>query len=178
MPCFSLDGERIGAARLGDAMSHIRAPSRLAVAALACVLAGGCSVFRQDPKPSTATATPAASAARAPVAMPAAAASAAGWGPVAVHLDPEAMVGQAWTFPSADPLLYRDIRFVFKRDRIEASNAREHAVGTWSVENDKLCVTLNLGSSGSACYYVTGTPPGDLQIRALPDGERVPLKIQ
>jgi hypothetical protein len=176
MPCFSLDGEPGGAARLGAAMSDIRVSSRLAAAAFACVIVGGCSMLRQDARP--ATAAPVAAAARTPAAVPAAPASAAGWGPVVVHLDPEAMVGQAWTFPSANPLLYRDIRFVFKRDRVEASNAREHAVGTWSVENDKLCVTLNMGSAGSACYYVTGTPPADLQIRALPDGERVPLKIQ
>ena len=87
------------------------------------------------------------------------------------------MVGQTWTFPSANPLVYGDNRFVFKRDRLEASNAREHAIGTWSVEGDKLCVTLNLSTSGTACYYVTGTPPADLQIRVLPDGDRVPLKI-
>jgi len=177
MRCFSLDGKRGRAARLRELMSHLRASSRFAAVALACVCAGGCSMLRHDPKPDVAPA-PTAGAARAPVATPAAAASAADWGPVVVHLDPEAMVGQAWTFPSSNPLLYRDIRFVFRRDRVEASNAREHAVGTWSVDNDKLCVTLNLGSSRSACYSVTGTPPADLQIRALPDGERLPLKIQ
>ena len=150
-------------------------------------------MFRHEARPVTsAPATPAplaaSAAARAPVAAlpapavpaaaPSLAPSAAGWGLVAVHLDPAAMVGQAWVFPSASPVLYGDNRFVFKRDRLEASNAREHATGTWTVERDKLCVTLNSAAGGSACYYVTGSPPGELQIRVLPDGDRVPLKIQ
>jgi hypothetical protein len=88
------------------------------------------------------------------------------------------MVGQTWVFPSASPVQYGDNRFVFKRDRLEASNARERATGTWAVERDKLCVTLNSSAWGSACYYVTGSPAGGLQIRVLPDGDRVPLKIQ
>ena len=167
-------------------MHDFRPHCRLAIAALACAGAAGCSMFRHESRPApTVAPAPAASAPRAPVAAPPPApvpapvpASAASWGLVAVHLDPEAMVGHTWVFASASPMLYGDNRFVFKRDRVEASNAREHANGTWSVERDKLCVTLNLGSSGSACYYVTGAPPGDLQIRALPDGERVPLKIQ
>ena len=167
-------------------MLDLRPHCRLAVAALACAGAAGCSMFRHDARPATAAApAPTASAPRAPVAVPPpapaqppVAASAASSGLVAVHLDPEAMVGHTWVFASASPMLYGDNRFVFKRDRVEASNAREHAAGTWSVERDKLCVTLNLGSPGSACYYVTGTPPGELQIRVLPDGDRVPLKIQ
>ena len=186
MPCFSLVSGRGQGARLGVAMSDHLFPFRIAVATSACLAAGGCSMFRHDAKPA-AVATPplaASAAARAPIAasQPAvaspAAASKPGWGLVAVHLNPETMVGQTWTFPSADPLVYRDNRFVFKRDRLEASNAREHAIGKWSVEGDKLCVTLNLSTSGTACYYVTGTPPADLQIRVLPDGDRVPLKIQ
>ena len=167
-------------------MHDLRPHCRFAVAALACACAAGCSMFRHDAKPATAAApAPAASAPRAPVAAPPpapvpspVAASAASSGLVAVHLDPEAMVGHTWVFASASPMLYGDNRFVFKRDRVEASNAREHAIGSWSVERDRLCVTLNLSTSGSACYYVTGTPPVDLQIRALPDGDRVALKIQ
>ncbi|MCK9687368.1 hypothetical protein [Scleromatobacter humisilvae] len=166
-------------------MHDLRPHRRLAIAALACAGAAGCSMLRHDAKPATVAAPVAAPAARASVAapppapMPApVAASAASSGLVAVHLDPEAMVGHTWVFPSASPMLYGDNRFVFKRDRVEASNAREHAIGSWAIERDKLCVTLNISTSGSACYYVTGTPPGDLQIRVLPDGDRVPLKIQ
>jgi hypothetical protein len=88
------------------------------------------------------------------------------------------MVGHTWVFPSSSPVRYGDDRFAFKRDRVEASNAREHATGTWSVERDKLCVTLNASAWGSACYYVTGSAPDGLQIRVLPDGDRVPLKIE
>ena len=94
------------------------------------------------------------------------------------HLDPQALVGQTWVFPSASPVRYGDDRFVFKRDRVEASNARDHATGTWTVEDDKLCVTLNASAWGRACYVVTGSPAGGFQIRVLPDGDRVPLKIQ
>jgi hypothetical protein len=180
MPCFSISSGQGQGARLGIAMSDPRIRLRLAIATFACLVAGGCSMFRHDAKPA-APAAPAAAAsavAHAPATAPPAAASSPGWGLVAVHLNAETMIGQTWTFPSANPLVYRDIRFVFKRDRLEASNAREHAIGTWSVEGDKLCVTLNLSTSGTACYYVTGTPPADLQIRVLPDGDRVPLKIQ
>ncbi len=185
MPRFSFSSGQGQGARLGVAMSADRTRFRLA-AAVACLVAGGCSIFRHDAKPAAPIGpAPAASAvARAPtaapppVAAPSVTASSPGWGLVAVHLNPETMVGQTWTFPSANPLAYRDNRFVFKRDRLEASNAREHAIGTWSVEGDKLCVTLNLSTSGTACYYVTGTPPDNLQIRVLPDGDRVPLKIQ
>ena len=165
-------------------MSDLRPHCRLAVATFACLVAGGCSMFRHEARPATpSAAAPAASAVTrtpepAPVPAPPVAASSAGWGLVAVHLDPDAMVGHAWVFPSASPVLYGDNRFVFKRDRVEASNAREHATGTWTVERDKLCVTLNSSAWGSACYYVTGSPPGDLRIRVLPDGDRVPLKIQ
>ncbi len=95
-----------------------------------------------------------------------------------MHLDPETMVGHTWVFPSASPVLYGEDHFAFKRDRVEASNAREHATGTWTVERDKLCVRLNASAWGAACYYVTGSPQAGLQIRVLPDGERVPLKIQ
>ena len=188
MPRFSVSSGAGQGARLGVAMSDRRPRFhfRFALATLACLVAGGCSMFRHDAKPAAPIAPSAAASAAArvpavapqPAAAPSAAASKPGWGLVAVHLNPETMVGQTWTFASADPLVYRDNRFVFKRDRVEASNAREHAVGTWSVESDKLCVTLNRGSSGTACYYVTGTPPADLQIRVLPDGDRVPLKIQ
>ena len=166
------------------AMSDLRPHCRLAVAALACLAAGGCSMFKHEPKPATPPAPATSAATRAPAAAPqpapapSPAASVASWDPAAVHLDPEAMVGHTWVFPSASPVLYGDNRFVFKRDRVEASNAREHATGTWTVERDKLCVTLNAGAWGSACYYVTGSPPGDLQIRVLPDGDRVPLRIQ
>ena len=168
-------------ARLHPAMTSLRLSVRLAAAALACVAAAGCSMFHHDAKP----AAPPPAAARSPdvAAQPtpslaSAAASAPGGGLVAMHLEAEAIVGHTWIFPSASPMLYGENRFVFKRDHVEASNAREHATGTWSLEGDKLCVTLNLSSSGSACYYVTGTPPGDLQIPVLPDGDRVPLKIQ
>jgi hypothetical protein len=165
-------------------MSDFHSHCRLAAAALACLVAGGCSMFRHEARPATPSAPAGPTTARASVAEPqppavaSAAASAASWDPVVVHLDPEAMVGQTWVFPSASPVRYGDDRFVFKRDRVEASNAREHATGTWTVERDKLCVTLNASAWGSACYYVTGSPPGALQIRVLPDGDRVPLKIQ
>ena len=186
MPGFSVSSGTGQGARLRIDMSDHRTRFRLAVATLACLVAGGCSMFRHDAKPAAPTAPAAAASAVArspavapqPAIAPSAAASQPGWGLVAVHLNPETMIGQAWTFPSADPLVYRDNHFVFKRDRLEASNAREHVVGTWSVESDKLCVTLHPGTSGTACYYVTGTPPADLRIRVLPDGDRVPLKIQ
>ena len=186
MPCFSISSGQGQGARLGIAMSDPRTRFRLAVATSACLVAGGCSMFRHDARPAAPTAPAAAASAVArapatapqPAVAPPVAASSPGWGLVAVHLNAETMIGQTWTFPSANPLVYRDNRFVFRRDRLEASNAREHAIGTWSVEGDKLCVTLNLSTSGTACYYVTGTPPSDLQIRVLPDGDRVPLKIQ
>jgi hypothetical protein len=163
-------------------MFDLRPHCRLAVAALACLAACGCSMFGHEAKlaaaPAASSASRASVVAPQPAPAPAVAASAASWGLVAVHLDPETMVGHAWVFPSASPVLYGDNRFVFKRDRVEASNAREHATGTWTVERDKLCVTLNSSAWGSACYYVTGSPPGELQIRVLPDGDRVPLRIQ
>ena len=163
-------------------MSLPRPSLRLAIAALCALAASGCSMFHHDNRPAGMTPPPAVAAKSAPVApgpvATPAPASAAGWGLVAVHLDPEAMVGHTWVFPSASPVLYGDNRFVFKRDRVEASNAKDHATGTWSVESDKLCVTLNASAWGSACYYVTESAPGQMQIRVLPDGDRVPLKIQ
>jgi hypothetical protein len=162
-------------------MPQPRLSLRFAIAALGTLAASGCSMFHHDAKPA---APPPAAVKSAPAAPPVAAApasapaSAAGWGLVAVHLDPEAMVGHTWVFPSASPVLYGDNRFVFRRDRVEASNAKDRATGTWSVESDKLCVTLNSSAWGSACYYVTESAPGQMQIRVLPDGERVPLKIQ
>jgi hypothetical protein len=168
-------------------MSHLRLRCRVLIAVLAGLAASGCSVFRHDVRPTAAGAfAPAASsAAHAPAAAPEPTpapareiAPTSSWDPPVFHLDAEALVGQTWTFPSASPVRYGDDRFVFKRDRVEASNARDHATGTWTVERDKLCVTLNASAWGSACYVVTGSPAAGLQIRVLPDGERLPLKIQ
>jgi len=166
-------------------MSHLRLRCRVTMAVLAGLAAGGCSVFRHDARPATAGApAPAASsAAHAPAAAPEPVpthetAPTANWGPPVFHLDPQALVGQTWIFPSASPVRYGDDRFVFRRDRVEASNARDHATGTWTVERDRLCVTLNASAWGSACYVVTGSPGAGLQIRVLPDGDRLPLKIQ
>jgi len=170
-------------------MLALRPPCRLAAATLGCLVMAGCSLLRPEvrpAKPSAPASTPAASAAlRAPAATPQPAlvpapepAAAASWDPAVFHLDAAALVGQTWVFPSASPVRYGDNRFVFKRDRVEASNARDHATGTWNVEADKLCVTLKTGAWGSACYVVTGSPAAGLQIRVLPDGERLPLKIE
>jgi len=157
--------------------------SRLVAAALACVAVAGCSMLRHEARPEpAATAAVAASGARA-AAVDAAPASEPGpepaWSPAAPrHLDPAAMVGQAWSFPSADPQRYGDIRFAFRKGVLEASDSGERLTGTWTVERDKLCVTLKPGPAGTACYYVTGASASDLRIRALPGGERLPLKIQ
>jgi len=178
---------RAAGARLMTAMSELRPSCRLVAAALGCLAMVGCSMLRPDArpaKPSAPASAPAASAAaRAPVAAPPPppppqTAAAASWDPAVFHLDAAALVGQTWVFPSASPVRYGDNRFVFKRDRVEASNARDHATGTWNVEADKLCVTLKTGAWGSACYVVTGSPAAGLQIRVLPDGERLPLKIE
>ena len=165
------------------AMSFHRPRLHIALAMSACLAAGGCALLRHDSKPG---AVPVANAASAPIAnaqpprvAPAPASAPPLWGQVPLrHLDASTMVGQVWTFPSAAPQLYRDERFVFRADRVEVSNAREHATGTWTVERDRLCVTLKPGPEGTACYVVTGPTPGELQIRALPDGERLPLRIQ
>lgn len=93
------------------------------------------------------------------------------------HLDPATMIGQTWTFPSANPGAYGDNRFVFKRDRVEASNAHEHVSGTWSVDSDKLCIVLNASAQGRACYYVANAADGTPQILLLPGRERLPLLI-
>jgi hypothetical protein len=168
-------------------MTAFAHPFRLFPIALACLAASACSLWEQDPAPvaagTKAAAAPASTpGARASVPVLAIASAPAGpvsaWGLATYRLDPEAMVGQTWIFPSANPLVYRDNRFVFRRDHVEASNARDHASGAWAVERDKLCVTLGANVSGSACYYVTGTPPAGLRIRALPDGEPLPLRIQ
>ena len=174
-------------ARLTTAMSELRPSRRLVAAALGCLVIAGCSMLRPDARPARPSApasTPSASAAthapaavRQPASVPEPAA-AASWDPAVFHLDAAALVGQTWVFPSASPVRYGDNRFVFKRDRVEASNARDHATGTWNVEADKLCVTLKTGAWGSACYVVTGSPAAGLQIRVLPDGERLPLKIE
>jgi hypothetical protein len=157
---------------------------RLIVILLAAAAVTGCSMLRHEARPAT-TAAPApapAAAARASTPAPTApepvTAPAANWAPPIFHLDPEALVGQTWIFPSSSPVRYGDDRLVFKRDHVEASNARDHATGSWTVERDKLCVTLNASAWGSACYVVTGSPAAGLQIRVLPDGDRLPLKIQ
>jgi len=170
--------------RLIATMSKLRSSHRLAGVLLVCLAAGGCSLFRHDSKPATGSpvaAAPAAASAPMAAAMSAPVASmATTWSPMPLHhLDAATMIGQAWSFPSADPLVYRDVRFVFRSGgRVEASNAREHVTGTWSVDQDRLCVTLNSTAAGTACYVVTGSTPAELRIRALPDGERLPLKIQ
>ncbi len=156
---------------------------RCLVVALAAFAASGCSMFRHDtrPAPIAAPAPASAPSAAAHVSAPApqpAAAPAANWDPAVFHLEPAALVGRTWIFPSSSPARYGDDRFAFKRDRVEASNARDHATGTWTVERDKLCITLNASAWGSACYVVTGSPASGLQIRVLPDGERVPLKVE
>jgi len=171
------------------AMPTLRPSCRFAAAVLGCLAVAGCSILRPDArpaKPSAPASTPSSSAApRAPAAAPQPTqmltpepAAAANWDPAVFHLDAAALVGQTWVFPSASPVRYGDNRFVFKRDRVEASNARDHASGTWTVEGDKVCVTLRAGAWGSACYVVTGSPASGLQIRVLPDGERLPLKIE
>jgi len=174
-------------ARLMTAMFELRPSCRLAAVALGCAVLAGCSILRPDArpaKPSASATAPAASSgapAPAPARQPAPApepAAAPNWDPAVFHLDAAALVGQTWVFPSASPVRYGDNRFMFKRDRVEASNARDHATGTWTVEGDKLCVTLKAGAWGSACYVVTGSPAAGLQIRVLPDGERLPLKIE
>jgi hypothetical protein len=165
-------------------MSDLRSGCRVIAVLVACLAADGCSMLRHEARPAPAPApSSAASAARAPAAAPLAPpapeiASTASWDPAVFPLDAAAMVGQTWVFPSASPVRYGDNRLVFKRDRVEASNARDHASGTWTVERDRLCVTLNAGAWGSACYVVTGSPAAGLQIRVLPDGDRLPLKIQ
>lgn len=170
-------------ARLAVAMTAFASSARFIAAAFACGAVAGCSMLRHDTRPATAAApapmvAPSATAhAPAPVPQPAAA-PASNWDPAVFHLEPAALVGQTWIFPSSSPVRYGDDRFVFKRDRVEASNARDHATGTWTVEADKLCVTLKTGAWGSACYVVTGSPAAGLQIRVLPDGERLPLKIE
>jgi hypothetical protein len=159
---------------------------RLIVVLLAGFALTGCSMFRHEARPAaTAAPAPAPSAAARPSAPPPPAPvpvpvipPAANWAPPVFHLDAEALVGQTWIFPSSSPVRYGDDRFVFRRDRVEASNARDHATGTWTVERDKLCVTLNASAWGSACYVVTGSQAAGLQIRVLPDGDRLPLKIQ
>lgn len=173
-------------ARLAVAMTAFASPARFVAAAFACGAMAGCSMLRHDSRPGTtaATAAPApmvapstTAHASAPVPQPAAE-PASNWAPAVFHLEPSALVGQTWIFPSSSPVRYGDDRLVFKRDHVEASNARDHATGTWTVERDKLCVTLNAGAWGSACYVVTGSPAAGLQIRVLPDGERLPLKIE
>jgi hypothetical protein len=156
---------------------------RLAAVALACVAAGGCSMFRHDARPVTPAALPVAmapSAARPSTpAMEVPPAPVPAWSPAAPrHLDPAAMVGQTWTFPSADPLRYGDIRFVFRKGSVEASDSASRLTGAWTVERDQLCVTLKPGPAGTACYYVTGALAAELRIRALPGDERLPLRIQ
>jgi len=161
-------------------------PLRLFAAALVSAAVSGCSMFRHDARPEAAAMAPAApavaAAGRAPVAAVAVEAAPVpepAWSPAAPrHLDPAAMVGQAWSFPSADPQRYGDIRFVFRKGSVEASDSGERLTGTWTVERDKLCVTLKPGAAGTACYYVTGASASELRIRALPGGERLPLKIQ
>ena len=149
-------------------------PLRLFAAALASAAVSGCSMFRHDARPEAAAMAPAAPAVAAAGRAPEPA-----WSPAAPrHLDPAAMVGQAWSFPSADPQRYGDIRFVFRKGSVEASDSGERLTGTWTVERDKLCVTLKPGAAGTACYYVTGASASKLRIRALPGGERLPLKIQ
>ena len=166
-------------------MTAFASPAHYVAAALACGAVAGCSMLRHDARSATTAASapapvaaPSAAAHAGAPAPPPAAATASNWDPVVFHLVPETMVGQTWTFASSSPVRYGDNRFVFKRDRVEASNARDHASGTWSVEADKLCVTLKTGAWGSACYVVTGSPAAGLQIRVLPDGERLPLKIE
>ena len=162
-----------------------------ATAALACVGGAGCSMWWAQAQPARAASPAPTAPASSPAArsLPAASTSrsdspvsqappAAGAGLVAVHLDPATLVGQTWIFPSADPARYGDNRFTFGRDRLQAANARQHSSGTWSVERDKLCVGLEAGGWGSACYYVTRSAAGDWQIRVLPDGDPVPLTIR
>ena len=172
-------------ARLRCAM-HPQLPNpprvRRAVAVLACIALGGCSLWHHDAKPGASTA--AAEAASVPASMPAPAplpptSGASTWAVLQPrHLDPATLAGQTWVFPSANPALTRDNRFVFKPDRVEASNARDHAVGKWTIDRDRVCVTLGAGATGSACYVTFETAPGQLQIRVLPDGERLPLTIR
>ena len=167
-------------------MSIRRLRHRLLSTVVAALAAAGCSITHDDTRrPASAAHAPssAASVARAsaPASQPAtipASVPASNWDPAVAHLDAQVLVGQTWIFPSSSPARYGDDRFVFRRDRVEASNARDHATGTWTVENDKLCVTLNAGAWGRACYVVTGSPAGGFQIRVLLDGDRVPLKIQ
>ena len=98
MPRFSISSGQGQGARLGIDMSDPRTRFHLAVAAFACLVAGGCSMFRHDAR-SAAPAAPVAAAsavahaptaAPQPAAAPPVAASSPGWGLVAVHLNPEA----------------------------------------------------------------------------------------
>jgi hypothetical protein len=166
-------------------MIAIATCSRFVAAAFACVAVGGCAMFKHEAKPEP-MAAPVASkvtaAAAERTAVPAMAGPAAPepvWSPAAPrHLDPVAMIGQTWAFPSADPQRYGDIRLAFRKGSVEASDSGERVTGTWTVERDKLCVTLKPGATGTACYYVTGASATELRIRALPGGERLPLRIQ
>jgi hypothetical protein len=187
MPCFSAAMREEGGARLGDNMPSVALHSRCCAAALACLAVGGCSLWRHDVKPEAPVAAAVVKAAPAPgsrvsapmMAVPATPASEPLWSPATPrHLEPAAMVGQTWTFPSADPQRYGDIRLTFRKGSVEASDSGERLTGTWTVERDKLCVTLKPGAAGTACYYVTGATAAELRIRALPGGERLPLKIQ
>lgn len=164
-------------------MSRFTVRCRVAAVAIFALAANGCSLFQHDAQsarppvgvPATASATAPATAGStsvAPASLPA-------WKPdVMRHLDSAALIGQTWTFPSASPQVYGDNRFVFKRDRVEASNAHEHVSGTWSVDGDKLCIVLNASAQGRACYYVTSASEGRLQILVLPSRERLPLQIR
>jgi hypothetical protein len=172
-----------GGARLVANMPCLALNSRLCATALACLAVGGCSLWHRDAKPETPAApvvSKAASVAAVPaIVLPPVPVPEPVWSPAAPrHLDPAALVGQTWTFPSADPQRYGDIRLTFKKGSVEASDSGERLAGIWTVERDKLCVTLKPGAAGTACYYVTGVAASELRIRALPGGERLPLKIQ
>ena len=151
--------------------------------AVVVLAASGCSLLHFGGSSPTATATAPMALPAAPMASAAAVAAAPvpapAWRPDVIrHLDAASMVGQTWTFPSAHPQTDGDNRFVFKRDRVEASNAHEHVSGTWSVDGDKLCVVLNASAQGGACYYAATTAEGALRILVLPARERLPLQIR
>lgn len=98
------------------------------------------------------------------------------------HLDERAVDGTEWVFPALNPRLYRDVTLAFRGGRVDAHNQNDSTSGTYTVADDKVCVTFEDERWGRACYEVVepsvGVHTRGLEVMDLQSGITGPLTIR
>ena len=100
----------------------------------------------------------------------------------AMHLDRTVLEGRTLSYPHPrDPAAYGDVRLAFAGDAVTASNARSHASGRYTLNNDELCMSFDSPSWQPYCVYVLRGDAGDANARRVlfpHDGKTLPASLR